>query len=106
MQRTIGGALRALRLQNKLSVKEIADRCHISKQAWSNYEHDTRHPDVDKLDDIARQFNVSLDYLTGATNLGYDPRDPEFKELMGNFLDMDNAQKKALLNVANKLRRK
>src|SRR5690625_2723440 len=60
-----GKRLRFLRLQNKLTQKELAKIINTSTSAIGMYERGEREPSFTTLLNIATNFNVSLDYLLG-----------------------------------------
>lgn len=57
--------LLTLRKAMGLTQKEVAEKLGISRQAYANYEIGNREPDHKTLIEIAKLFNVSLDYLLG-----------------------------------------
>ncbi|WP_202709143.1 helix-turn-helix domain-containing protein [Sporosalibacterium faouarense] len=62
--------LRILRTEQSLKQEELAKILNISRQSVSNYENGARFPsDELLLHRISSYFNVSLDYLLGATNI-------------------------------------
>ncbi len=80
--------LRKLRIQNNISQKELAESLHLSKGVISSYESGKSLPNCQTLILIAHFFNVSIDYITGVTNiysafpidneLAQDPDEPYF----------------------------
>lgn len=67
--------IRELRKKNGWSQAELAARLGISQSAIGMYEQGRREPDTRNLLRIARIFNVSVDYLIGASMLEgqFDP---------------------------------
>ncbi|MGN0774922.1 MAG: LexA family protein [Candidatus Ventricola sp.] len=61
--------LRDLRLSNGLSQKVIADYLGCSTVVYSRYETGSREPSMDTLMRLADYFNVSIDYLTGKSDI-------------------------------------
>ena len=61
--------LRALRLQSKLSQKEVARRLEVSPSIVSAYELGERTPSVEVLMSLAALYNCSSDYLLGLKKL-------------------------------------
>ncbi|MBE6030881.1 MAG: helix-turn-helix transcriptional regulator [Clostridiales bacterium] len=55
--------IKALRKDNNVTRKELAERLNISYAALSKYETGEREPDIPLIIDIAKCFNVSLDEL-------------------------------------------
>ncbi len=60
-----GEILKQLRLEKKMSQKELAERIGIAKSVISFYESGDRSPSYDVLKEIAKIFNVTTDYLLG-----------------------------------------
>lgn len=62
--------LRKLRIEKNLRQDELAKVLNISRQSVSNYENGARFPkDEVLIHKISKFFNVSIDYLLGATNI-------------------------------------
>ncbi len=64
----MGDKLKSLRIEKKLTQKQIADRIGLAISAVSSYESGTRYPSYDVLVKLARIFHVSTDYLLGMTD--------------------------------------
>lgn len=65
MNLKIGEKVRALRLQQKMTQEQLADRLGVSYQSISRWENGITYPDIEFLPAIANYFSVSLDYLMG-----------------------------------------
>lgn len=52
-----------LRKEKGLSQEELGNAINVSRQAISKWESEQTKPDIDKLKEIAKFFNVSYDYL-------------------------------------------
>lgn len=63
----IGDKLKALRIEKKMTQKQVADRIGLAISAVSSYESGSRYPSYDVLLKLARIFHVSTDYLLGVT---------------------------------------
>lgn len=63
--------LKKLRLQEKLSQKDMAAFLDISQPAYANYERGVRQADYDTLSKLANYFNVTIDYLLGNSSSEY-----------------------------------
>lgn len=84
----VGERLHDLRKDAGLTQDELAAALHINKHSISSYEREkSEPPDAVKIE-IARYFNVSIDYLLGVTGdpnphteqnniLRFSPRLPE-----------------------------
>ena len=64
----MGEKLKSLRIEKKLTQKQVADRIGLAISAVSSYESGTRYPSYDVLVKLARIFHVSTDYLLGMTD--------------------------------------
>lgn len=63
----MGEKLKSLRIEKKLTQKQIADRIGLAISAVSSYETGSRYPSYDVLIQLARIFHVTTDYLLGMT---------------------------------------
>lgn len=67
--------LSALRIENKMTQMELAEKLNYTDKSVSKWEHGDAVPPIDVLKDLADLYGVSLDYLvTGRENLSYDKR--------------------------------
>ena len=55
--------LRVLRQEKNISQEQLADMLNVSRQAVSKWEQDSGYPETEKLIQIARKLDVSLDSL-------------------------------------------
>lgn len=55
--------LQKIRKDNNITQEGLADRLNVSRQAVSKWESGTAYPDTEKLIQISKIFNVSLDEL-------------------------------------------
>lgn len=60
-----GNTLKALRIENKMTQAELAQKLDVTKSVISAYETGIRMPSYDILIHISRLFDVSTDYLLG-----------------------------------------
>jgi len=60
--------LKELRIEKKLSQKELALALSVSQRSISSWETGFRQPDFESLEKIAKFFGVSADYLLGLTD--------------------------------------
>ena len=60
--------LKLLRRSVNLSQQEVAQKIHITREAYSMYENGHRQPPYDILISLARYYHVSVDYLLGITD--------------------------------------
>lgn len=61
--------LRRLRTERHQSQKEIAALLGVSQKTYSDYERGRIHIPVRYLLILARYYDVSVDYITGVTNI-------------------------------------
>lgn len=64
----LGERLNLLRKKRKLTQQYIADRLHITRSTYAQYEIDRRVPEYATLEKLANFFDVSIDYLVGRTD--------------------------------------
>ena len=55
--------LQKIRKENNITQEQLADKLNVSRQAVSKWESGTAYPDTEKLIQISKIFNVSLDEL-------------------------------------------
>ena len=60
--------LKDLRVLNKYTQQELADKLDVSQRTIAFYEKGDRHPDYETLIKISKIFDVSVDYLLGLEN--------------------------------------
>lgn len=63
-----GTTLKQLRIENRLSQKQLGEILAFCNQTVSFWENGQREPDLDALVAIAEYFDVSVDYLLGIEN--------------------------------------
>ncbi len=66
----LGQKIRELRRKNKLTQSQLANMLHVTSGSVGMWETDKREPDLQMLNKIATQFNVSIDYLLGKDEPG------------------------------------
>lgn len=60
---TYGEVLRELRIYHGYKQKDISNYLNITSQAYSNYEHNKRTPDIETMRKIAVFYNITIDKL-------------------------------------------
>ena len=83
----MGEKLRSLRIEKKLTQKQVADRLGLAISAVSSYESGSRYPSYDALIKLARIFHVSTDYLLGLTDKRNVDVTDESVELISQLAD-------------------
>lgn len=64
--------LRAFRKQKEFSQEYLAEKMNVSRQTISKWENGTAMPDLKKLTDLAKLFDVSMDELLGTSSPDYN----------------------------------
>lgn len=96
----MGEKLKSLRIEKKLTQKQVADRIGLAISAVSSYESGTRYPSYDVLVKLARIFHVSTDYLLGMT----DKRNIDVTGLSDNEIELVSQLVDMLRNKNNDVR--
>ena len=60
--------IRDIREDHSLTQQKIADLLHIGQRTYADYESGKTRIPVDSLLILAKFYNVSMDYITGASN--------------------------------------
>lgn len=61
--------IRQIREEQFLTQQKIADILHIGQRTYSDYESGKTRIPVDSLLILAKYYNVSMDYITGASDI-------------------------------------
>ena len=61
--------LKSMRLEAKLTQKELAEKLKIGQNTYSYWEKGIRKPVGENLNKLANFYNVSTDYLLGNSNI-------------------------------------
>ena len=57
-----GEKIKELRIKNKLTQQDFADKFFVTRQAVSRWEQGISIPSIDVIELIAKEFDVSIDY--------------------------------------------
>jgi len=68
MEIFLGERLKELREANDLTQKQLAEKLNINSVTYLHYEKNQREPPLSLLADIAKFYEVSVDYLLGLTD--------------------------------------
>lgn len=60
--------IRALRVDNDLTQKAAADAIHVAQTTYSDYENGKLRIPVDCLIELAKFYDVDMNYITGLTD--------------------------------------
>ena len=61
--------IREIREVNRITQQKVADLLHIGQRTYADYESGKTRIPVDNLLILAKFYNVSMDYITGASNV-------------------------------------
>ena len=61
--------IRHLREDHDLTQQRIADMLHIGQRTYADYESGKTRIPIDSILILAKFYNVSVDYITGASDL-------------------------------------
>lgn len=68
MQIILGQRLKELREEKGLTQKQVAAALNLNTVTYLHYENAQREPPLSVLADMAKFFDVSVDYLLGLTD--------------------------------------
>ena len=60
--------IRKIREDHSLTQQQVADLLHIGQRTYSDYESGKTRIPIDSIMILAQYYNVSMDYITGASN--------------------------------------
>lgn len=61
--------IRLIREDNDLTQQKVADILHIGQRTYADYESGKTRIPVDSLLILAKHYDVSMDYITGASDI-------------------------------------
>ena len=64
----LGQRLKELRERKGLTQKQLSEKLNIHSVTYLHYEKEQREPPLSLLADIAKFYDVSVDYLLGLTD--------------------------------------
>lgn len=103
--------LKSIRKERGLTVKEVVDGTGIPMRTYQNYEYMEREIGAGALQKLADFYGVTTDYLLGRPD-AKAPADPidklmtvdeMEKDLLREWLSLDEASRKAFLDVLRKI---
>ena len=82
--------LKTLRLEAKLTQKELAEKLEIGQNTYSYWEKGIRKPVGENLNKLANFYNVSTDYLLGNSNIKDQKQfDEDLEKSLDTFKSFD-----------------
>lgn len=98
--------LKDLREDSDKSQKEIAEIIKTSCAYYGAYELGKRDIPFERVIELAKYYDVSLDYIAGRTNdKGGLSIDQDEKKLLALFRRLNRQQRNLILELLNELRR-
>jgi len=61
--------IREIRENHSLTQQKVADLLHFGQRTYADYESGKTRIPIDNLLILAKFYNVSMDYITGASNI-------------------------------------
>lgn len=61
--------IREIREEHFLTQQKVADLLHVGQRTYADYESGKIRIPIDNIMILARFYNVSMDYITGASNV-------------------------------------
>ncbi len=92
MSQYIANKIKEIRKSHSLTQKQFAKKFFITEKTISNYENNRRSPDINFLNNLSRQFNLSLDYFAEKDRKGSEFNDLRVSERGGKFAIYDSRQ--------------
>ena len=61
--------IRELREDHSLTQQKVADLLHVGQRTYADYESGKTRIPIDNIMILAKFYNISMDYITGASNI-------------------------------------
>lgn len=98
---TSGERLKELRIEKRLTLRDLAEQIHIDKSTLSRYERDEQEIKSSDLLMLAKYYNVPIDYLL--CNNTTHPKDELTDELHNTIDKLNKGNKEFILKLAKTL---
>lgn len=99
--KVFGEKLSILRIEKKISLKDIADAVGVSATAISSYEKSEKLPSIETAYKISRFFNVSLDELCGVNTDSSKNEYTTYSDIIRKIIELDNLVEITVYDSAN-----
>lgn len=106
---SIGSKLKKLRNENKLTLKDLAEKTELSISFLSDIENGRRMPRIENLNKIAEALNVDSSTLLGGTEslmvkessdeYSVDELEIEFERIKPKLKDLSAEEKDKLIKI-------
>lgn len=97
----LGNRIKTLRLEANLTQEEFGNPYSLKKSTVSQYESGSSRPDDELKKRIALDYNVSLDWLMGLTDVRNYTEDPSITIALHSDTDYDELPKEAKDEINN-----
>lgn len=102
---TFGPRLRVLRMRNKLSLQELADRVGASKaHIWDMEQGNTKNPSLALLTELSRALSVPIRELVGESDTTNDAENPKLAPLFRDLRGLNDTELDLIKTMTDKLR--
>jgi transcriptional regulator with XRE-family HTH domain len=91
----LGNRIKTLRLEASLTQEEFGKPYSLKKSTVSQYESGSSRPDDELKKRIALDYNVSLDWLMGLTDIRNHTEDPNITVALHSDTDYDDLPEEA-----------
>ena len=95
--------IRDLREDSDKTQGELANYLHTTTQYYGLYEKGANEISFERAIQLAKYYNVSLDYIAGLTNskkgLSYGDLTPEQQELLDFFASLTDSERKKVIEL-------
>lgn len=89
--------LKEIRQKYNLTQAKFAEQFRISQQSYNNYENEITQPDIELLKEIAKKYDLSLDFLCDFKSNNNSNLTTEQQELLNLFNQLNEAEKKNII---------
>lgn len=104
----LGETLTTLRKQKKLTQEQVAEKLHISRATYAQYEINRRVPEYLTLEKLADYFEVTIDHLVGREVKETSIEETEMDSMKREIREIVNAAQtdedvKSILHIVKKV---
>jgi transcriptional regulator with XRE-family HTH domain len=88
--------LKELRSEKKLTQQELANKVNVNRVTYTNWENGKREPELDKVVEIAKELDCTVDYLLGLSDIN------PF-QLLQDPTELEKMSEEEILNIRDML---
>ena len=86
MKSNFADNLKKIRKENNLSQEQLADKLGVSRQSVSKWESSAAYPEMDKVLQLCKMFNLNIDELLNQ-NISEVHEEQESKNKINNYVN-------------------